>query len=161
NRLWSVGIVAGWLVGSAAAQPKAFPDDYFFDGPSRPAPLKGLEGKPAPAITIGAWIGDQVSLKDQRGKVVVVGFWATWCGPGMAAVRENVELVKKYKDQGLVFLGVHDSNAGWENAPAVVKDKGINYSVGQDKGGASTGEYKVQFWPTYVAIDKGGIVRAA
>jgi peroxiredoxin len=80
----------------------------------------------------------------------------------MASIPHNVELVKKYGGQGLVFIGVHDSNNGWDKADSVVKDKGINYPVGVDKsGGQSTKDYGLQFWPTYVAIDRNGVVRAA
>ncbi len=136
------------------------PDDWFFEGANRPKGLKDLEGKPAPELVTQAWIGDETTLQASRGKVVVIDFWATWCGPCMAAIPENVELVKKSKDRPLVFLGIHDSNAGWDKAPQVVKDKGINYSVAQDKGGSAK-NYQLQFWPTYVVIDHEGIVRAA
>ncbi|MFA6044829.1 MAG: redoxin family protein [Phycisphaerales bacterium] len=164
---------AGWQAASercghtglAMAQPgessKPFPDEWFFSGAQRPQTLKALEGKPAPTLSIGKWIGDATTIEANRGKVVVVDFWATWCGPCMRSLPHNVELVKQYSDKGLVFIGVHDSENGWENAPAVVRSKNINYPVGQDSGGASVKAFGLQFWPTYVAIDRSGKVRAA
>ncbi len=62
----------------AWAQPtgKSFPDEWFYDGDKRPAPLKALEGKPAAALSIASWIGNEVTNSGSRGKVVVVDFWA-------------------------------------------------------------------------------------
>ena len=155
------------FVSAALAQPgskaKPFPDEWFFlNNGQRYDTLKALEGKPAADLSIASWIGTETTIAGSRGKVIVVDFWATWCGPCMAAIPHNVELVKQYGEQGLVFIGVHDSNNGWDKADAVVKDKGINYPVGVDKaGGQSTKDYGLQFWPTYIAIDRSGIVRAA
>ena len=138
-----------------------FPDDHFFNGAERSAGLKSLEGKPAPALALDAWIGDETSLEKLRGKVVVVDFWATWCGPCMAAIPKNIELVKKHEKDGLAFIGVHDSRSGWDRAASVVSETGINYPVARDAAGASVKSYNLGFWPTYVVIDRKGVVRAA
>jgi len=156
----AVTVVPTMQAAAAMGEP-GIPDEWFFNGAQRPAALKGMEGKPAPTLTLESWIGDEVVLKDQLGKVVIVDFWATWCGPCMAAIPKNIEMVKKYGDKGLVFVGVHDANSGWEEAAGVVKQRKINYPVAKDKGGASAKAYQVQFWPTYVAIDRKGVVRAA
>jgi len=146
---------------SSALGSADIPDEWFYNGANRPEALKSLEGKPAPALSTETWIGDKSLLKNLKGKVVIVDFWATWCGPCIAAIPENIELVSELTSKGLVFIGVHDANAGWDRAAGIVKDKGINYSVAKDLGGESATAYKLQFWPTYVAIDRKGIVRAA
>jgi thiol-disulfide isomerase/thioredoxin len=149
----------------ASGQAKPFPDEWFFEGTARPAQLKSLEGKPAADITAASWIGAETTIQASRGKVIVLDFWATWCGPCMAAIPENIKLVNEYKDKGMVFIGVHDGNSGTEEAPGVVQKKGINYPIAIDKAAkplsTTAAAYNVQFWPTYVVIDRSGNVRAA
>jgi hypothetical protein len=79
----------------------------------------------------------------------------------MAAIPKNVSLVEQHGDNGLAFIGVHDSRNGWDRASSVVNEKGINYPVARDAGGASVKAYNLSFWPTYVVVDRKGVVRAA
>jgi thiol-disulfide isomerase/thioredoxin len=66
----------------------------------------GLEGKPAPSLEIEAWIGEQnLTLETLKGKVVLIDFWATWCGPCLRVIPHLVELYEKHKDRGLMVLG--------------------------------------------------------
>lgn len=152
------------FVKSAAAQtPSAFPDDWFFGGAERSPALRALEGKGSPGVNATSWIGEAVTLRDMRGKVVVLDFWATWCGPCVRAIPENVRLVNEHGADGLVFIGLHESGGGWEDAASMASTKGINYPLALDATGneSTVSRYGVSFFPTYVVIDRQGIVRAA
>jgi thiol-disulfide isomerase/thioredoxin len=101
--------------------------------------------------------GDIDALK---GKVVVVDFWATWCGPCRAALPKNVEMMKELGPKGLVVLGIHDAARGSDKMNDIAKGASLNYPLAIDDGGRSAAEWKVGFWPTYGVIDRKGILRA-
>lgn len=142
---------------SATAAENEFPAEWYFK--QMDEMRASLEGGPAIELSTDTWIGDSTTLDDCRGKVVVLDFWATWCGPCVASIPKNIELVNAFKDD-LVFIGVHSSTSGWDKAPEMVEERQINYPVVLDTGETSAA-YGVNAFPTYVIIDRSGIVRAA
>jgi thiol-disulfide isomerase/thioredoxin len=139
-----------------------FPDDWTWDT-DEPGARKAhaeLEGKPMPKLEVSDWANGEVKPDDLKGKVIIVDFYATWCGPCMAAIPHNNELLKKYKDQGLAIVGVCTSSEGQDQMEKTVKDRGIEYPTAKDPGEKSSKAYAVQYYPTYVLIDRKGIVRA-
>ncbi|HUA67995.1 MAG TPA: redoxin domain-containing protein [Candidatus Saccharimonadales bacterium] len=137
-----------------------FRDDWTWDEtPQDRAEHAALEGKPMPGIDVTNWINGQVTAADMKGKVVIVDFYATWCGPCMASIPHNNELLKKYKDQGLVIVGVCTSSSGQEAMPQTVRDRGITYPTAQDWRLKSERAWQVKYYPTYALVDRKGIVR--
>ena len=114
--------------------------------------------KPAPPLVLSDWINGEVSAEQRKGKVVVVDFWATWCGPCRASIPHNNELLKKYASQGVLLVGVC-CGGGEDKMAEVAQTFGIQYPTA--KAAASvTAAWKVSYWPTYAILDRKGELRA-
>ena len=141
------------LVLSAACQGKGggASDEQGQDQPAIAAAAVDFAGKTT--------TGDDVSLADYRGKVVLVNVWASWCGP---CKQELPELQKLHHAHGEDFavLGVSiDKPRNYKNVLALMGQFGIDYPVILDPDGASTATFGVQGYPTSLLVDRNGVVR--
>ena len=154
-------IALGSLVlGGLAVRAGEFPDNWTWDDkPEYRAAHAALEGKPFPAFHVSNWINGGITSNDIKGKVVVVDLYATWCGPCMRAIPHNNELLKKYKDKGLVIIGVCTSSEGQEVFAANARQHNIQYPAACDPELKTEKAWGVQYYPTYAIIDRKGIVR--
>ena len=116
----------------------------------------------APDFTgIGKWFNSApLSIADLRGKVVLVNFWTYGCVNCVNTLPHVVELNRKYKDRGLVIVGVHTPEFPFErsasNVQAALKRHGITYPVAQDNDSRTWNAYRNQYWPAQYIVDRNG-----
>ena len=155
---WPAALCLALALSTRASE---FPEDWTWDNePKVRAEHAALEGKPMPALEVTGWINGQIKPEQMKGKVVVVDFYATWCGPCMAAIPHNNEMLKKYKEKGLLIIGVCTHSRGQEKMAEVVKDKGLEYPTARDPQLKSQKAWGVHYYPTYAIVDRKGIVRS-
>ncbi|MBM4054743.1 MAG: TlpA family protein disulfide reductase [Planctomycetes bacterium] len=96
-------------------------------------------------------------LENNKGKVVVVDLWATWCPPCRKEIPGFINLYKKYKDSGVEIIGIAFDENGSEVVPEFVKSIGINYPV-YLAGNGIDASYDLRAYPTTIIYDKNGNV---
>jgi RNA polymerase sigma factor (sigma-70 family) len=117
-----------------------------------------LVGAAAPAIDGKEWFNTRQgpTWEDLRGKVVLLDFWATWCGPCVQKLPEVQALCEKYREKGLVVIAVH-SPQGIEKLPEFLAKHKLPFPVVAD-GGQTLERYAIELLPSYVLVDRNGKV---
>ena len=95
-----------------------------------------------------------VHLSDYRGKVVLLDFWATWCGPCRIEIPWFMDLERKNKDQGFEVLGVSMDDEGWEVVKPFLAELGVNYRVVMGNDSTAQAYGGVDALPTTFLIDR-------
>lgn len=122
-------------------------------------------GTLAPPLSVQAWSdGKPRTLEDLRGKIVVLDFWGTWCGPCVAAIPAMQKLADDYGPRDVVFLGVHTADGTLEQINKLKQFKKWAAPTGLDEGtsitdGRTANAYGVRGYPAIVLIDRQGIIR--
>jgi thiol-disulfide isomerase/thioredoxin len=164
-------IVLGKAIGSEAAEQdfqlwkltEAVEPRYIRDSASggRSGPTNAAEsslvGKKAPDVRLELLEGKRFDLAEQKGHVVVIDFWASWCGPCMQAMPQVDEVVEEFSERGvkLVAINMQEDRAAASSALERLK---IHPSVALDTDGAAAEHYQVTAIPQTVVIDAEGNV---
>ena len=113
----------------------------------------------APDFAFTSNEGDYITLEDLRGKVVVLDFWATWCGPCRSAVPELRNLHRKYvTNPSFVLIGISDDSED-EALRQYISENNMLWAQYQDRDHKLQRAFGIRAIPTYVIIDAEGIVR--
>src|SRR5207253_11277583 len=114
-----------------------------------------LVGQPAFAFSLDTLGGPRFNLADQKGKVVVLDFWATWCGPCMQSLPMIEEVVKEFADRDVRLFAVNMEEQP-DQIKAVMERHKLNFPVVLDRDGAAAARYAVTAIPQTVLIDRDG-----
>jgi cytochrome c biogenesis protein CcmG/thiol:disulfide interchange protein DsbE len=124
-------------------------------GCSKPTAAK-KNRKAAPEFSLKDANGQTVHLSDYKGKVVLLDFWATWCGPCKVEIPWFMEFETQFKGQGFAVLGVSMDEDGWAAIKPYVRDRKMNYRVLLGNDQVSTSYGGLDALPTTLLIDRQG-----
>ncbi len=136
----------GELPGSSEASPNREPNQFI--------------NKLAPDFHVIDTMGEEFSLQQYRGQVVLLDFWATWCPPCIAEMPNVKQTYAKYRNRNFQIIGISLDNA-IEPLDAYIKTEGIAWRQYWDRSGEISTLYNVRAIPSTFLIDSAGIVRRA
>jgi len=122
-----------------------------------PVQAKPASGK-APDFTLHSRGGKNLRLSDYRGQIVLINFWASWCGPCRQEMPLLQDLYRRYKKLGFVILGVNvDSDS--TKARNYLRDIQVTFPILYDNSNAVSKQFSVNAMPTTVIVDRNGNMR--
>jgi thiol-disulfide isomerase/thioredoxin len=129
-------------------------------GVVRAAVKSEKDRKVAPDFALKDANGATVKLSDYKGKVVLLDFWATWCGPCKIEIPWFIEFEQSYKDKGFSVVGVSMDEDGWNVVKPYIDARKVNYRIllGTEQVGQLYGG--VDSLPTTYLIDRSGKIAA-
>ncbi len=114
--------------------------------------------KPAPDFTLKSMSGENVKLSELRGNVVMINFWASWCGPCRQEMPLLDKFYDKYKDLGFVLLGVNVEEDS-SKAAGYLKEVPVSFPILYDNTNKVSKMYDVDAMPSTVLVDREGNLR--
>ncbi|SFD47796.1 TlpA family protein disulfide reductase [Pseudoalteromonas denitrificans] len=136
NKLMCIGLLIGCIFNSYADQAKSAAADF----------------------TLKSQSGENLRLQEMRGEVVLINFWASWCGPCRQEMPYLEKIQQKYHDLGFTVLGINveeDSTA----AKALLKELSVSFPILFDDKNTVSEMYKVDAMPMTVLVDRDGYQR--
>jgi thiol-disulfide isomerase/thioredoxin len=152
----TASVIALCLIGAASPGIGA---EVTHDGPA--AFIVAAAQNTAPDFAVSNWFNSApLNIASLRGKVVLVDFWTYGCVNCVNTLPHVTELYAKYKDRGLVVVGIHTPEFPFErsasNVQAALKRHGITYPVAQDNDSRTWNAYRNQYWPAQYIVDQSG-----
>jgi len=121
--------------------------------------LAASSSGPAPAFQLSGRGGKAIDLSQYKGQVVMINFWATWCGPCRQEMPLLEDIYKKYKPMGFTLVGVNVEPKPVEVEAWLAKQKPVSFPIAFDTESKVSKMYKVLGMPSTVFIDRKGNVR--
>lgn len=120
-------------------------------GPSAPPP-----GSPAPSFTATTLEGESFELEAHRGQVLLLDFWASWCGPCVRSMPGLDSMHRQLSDRGFRVVGINQEPDSRDAIRRWVRERGLAFEHVVDEGQAIARAYAVYTYPTSVLIDRRG-----
>ncbi len=150
------------VLGLTGASVPTFAEDAT-PVPGAPYAVAAAQTAAPDFVGLGNWFNSApLKLADLRGKVVLVNFWTYGCVNCVNTLPHVTGLYAKYRDRGLVVVGIHTPEFPFErsasNVQAALKRHGITYPVAQDNDSRTWNAWHNQYWPAQYIIDQNGKV---
>ncbi len=150
-------VLLGLVLFSGCGRTRQEPQSNEFETMEAP-PMKASFERPIPEFSVLTSSGDSLSSSSLEGKVTLINFWATWCGPCVIETPELVALKEEWKDRDFQIVGVSMDEEGFEAVTPFAEDFHIQYPLILDAGPLADDFGGVYALPTTFVVGKNGMV---